>query len=176
MLPIFVVKKDKRREAFDAAKVRGGIMKACEKRPVSLGEIEKLVAELYYRYGIERWGDEYDIVLGGGSLNTRSPYNIYQGDVTYAQLQQILPFDNDITLGAISGRDLLNKFINSSKYATYYEIDPDTIDPNKTYYIISDTWTSGYSYNQITEIDRYDPYVYARDLVADFVKKGGWAD
>ena len=46
MLPIFVVKKDKRREAFDAAKVRGGIMKACEKRPVSLSEIENLVAHI----------------------------------------------------------------------------------------------------------------------------------
>lgn len=43
MLPVLVVKKDKRREAFDAAKVRSGIIKACEKRPVSLDEIEKLV-------------------------------------------------------------------------------------------------------------------------------------
>ena len=46
MLPVFVVKKDKRREAFDAAKVRGGIMKACEKRPVPLEEIEKLVRSI----------------------------------------------------------------------------------------------------------------------------------
>ena len=43
MLPVLVVKKDKRREPFDAAKVRSGIVKACEKRPVALEEIEKLV-------------------------------------------------------------------------------------------------------------------------------------
>jgi len=43
---VFVVKKDKRREAFDASKVRGGIIKACEKRPVSLEEIEKLVGRI----------------------------------------------------------------------------------------------------------------------------------
>ena len=43
MLPVLVVKKDKRREQFDAAKVRSGIIKACEKRPVPLEEIEKLV-------------------------------------------------------------------------------------------------------------------------------------
>lgn len=30
MLPVLVVKKDKRREQFDAAKVRSGIIKACE--------------------------------------------------------------------------------------------------------------------------------------------------
>lgn len=43
MLPVFIVKKDKRREPFDPAKVRSGILKACEKRPVPLEEIEKLV-------------------------------------------------------------------------------------------------------------------------------------
>ena len=43
MLPVFIVKKDKRREPFDAAKVRNGILKACEKRPVPIQEIEKLV-------------------------------------------------------------------------------------------------------------------------------------
>ena len=43
MLPVFIVKKDTRREPFDAAKVRNGILKACEKRPVPIQEIEKLV-------------------------------------------------------------------------------------------------------------------------------------
>ena len=43
MLPVFIVKKDKRREPFDAQKVRSGILKACEKRPVPVSEIEKLV-------------------------------------------------------------------------------------------------------------------------------------
>jgi len=43
MLPVFIVKKDKRREPFDSAKVRSGILKACEKRPVPIQEIEKLV-------------------------------------------------------------------------------------------------------------------------------------
>lgn len=136
-------------------------------------EIEALVAKLYYEYGKERWGDQYDIVLGGGSLNTRSPYDIEKGDVTYSQLQSIFPFDNDITLCAVKGADLLKKFINSN-YATYYEIDASTIDPNKTYYLVTDTWTSDYAYNNLTEIGRYDPYVYARDLLAEYIKNGGW--
>ena len=37
-----VVKKDDRREAYDRAKVFGGIKKACEKRPVSIDTIEAL--------------------------------------------------------------------------------------------------------------------------------------
>ena len=46
MLPVFVVKKDKRRELFDPAKVRSGIIKACEKRPVPLEDIEHLVRSI----------------------------------------------------------------------------------------------------------------------------------
>ena len=46
MLPVFIVKKDKGREPFDAAKVRGGIIKACEKRPVSYDTLEKITDEI----------------------------------------------------------------------------------------------------------------------------------
>ena len=46
MLPVFIIKKDKRREPFDTAKVRSGILKACEKRPVPIEEIEKLVERI----------------------------------------------------------------------------------------------------------------------------------
>lgn len=43
---LFVIKKDGRREEFDAAKLRGGIIKACNKRPVSLHDVDSLVAEV----------------------------------------------------------------------------------------------------------------------------------
>ena len=46
MLPVFIVKKDKRRELFDPAKVRGGILKACEKRPVSMARMEQMVDDI----------------------------------------------------------------------------------------------------------------------------------
>ena len=49
MLPVYVIKKDNRREVFDANKVRSGILKACEKRPVSLDDIENLVRQVEYR-------------------------------------------------------------------------------------------------------------------------------
>jgi transcriptional repressor NrdR len=45
-VPLMVIKKDKSRQPFDSAKLRTGIIKACEKRPVSLGEIDKLVREI----------------------------------------------------------------------------------------------------------------------------------
>ena len=46
MLPPMVVKKDKRREPFDTGKLRLGISKACEKRPVATEQIESLVRSI----------------------------------------------------------------------------------------------------------------------------------
>lgn len=40
--PIMVVKKDGRRERFDRAKLLAGIMRACEKRPVPMSELETI--------------------------------------------------------------------------------------------------------------------------------------
>jgi len=45
-IPIFVIKKDGTRELFDTNKLRGGIMKACEKRPVPYESIDNLVTEI----------------------------------------------------------------------------------------------------------------------------------
>jgi transcriptional repressor NrdR len=44
--PLYIHKKDGRREEFDADKLRGGVLKACNKRPVSLHEIDVLVSEV----------------------------------------------------------------------------------------------------------------------------------
>lgn len=44
--PILVVKKDGRREPFDSDKILKGLMKACEKRPISIEEIEQLVRQI----------------------------------------------------------------------------------------------------------------------------------
>lgn len=45
-LPIIVVKKDESREAFDRNKLINGMLRACEKRPISIAEIEKATDEI----------------------------------------------------------------------------------------------------------------------------------
>ena len=45
-IPLMVIKKDGRREPFDREKLMGGILKACEKRPVSIERIERLVDDI----------------------------------------------------------------------------------------------------------------------------------
>ena len=45
-LPLMVVKKDGSRQSFDRTKVMAGLIRACEKRPVSYNEMETMVSEI----------------------------------------------------------------------------------------------------------------------------------
>jgi transcriptional repressor NrdR len=55
-IPYMVVKKDGRRERFDRQKVLAGVLKACEKRPVSMVQLEAIAdkAELMVQDSSER--------------------------------------------------------------------------------------------------------------------------
>ena len=44
--PLMVIKKDNSREYFDREKIKYGLLKACEKRPVSIDEIESIVVHI----------------------------------------------------------------------------------------------------------------------------------
>jgi transcriptional repressor NrdR len=45
-VPLLVIKKDGRREPFDPDKITAGVIKACEKRPVTIKEVEALVEDI----------------------------------------------------------------------------------------------------------------------------------
>jgi transcriptional repressor NrdR len=45
-VPYMVIKKDGRREKFDRQKVLSGLLKACEKRPVSMGRLAEMVDQV----------------------------------------------------------------------------------------------------------------------------------
>ena len=45
-VPIVVIKKDKSRETFDRNKLLNGLLRACEKRPVSIDQLETIVDEI----------------------------------------------------------------------------------------------------------------------------------
>ncbi len=137
-------------------------------------EIADTVAQLYLEKGRQLWGDQYDIVLGGGFLKCRTPYNLYSGKVTYSQLYSLLPFDNDLVLCQVTGRQLRTVFVhsNSANYHCAYDADLE-IDDNKTYYVVTDTYTSFYKYNMFTEVERLKNY-YARDLLKDYIAAENW--
>jgi transcriptional repressor NrdR len=45
-LPLLVIKKDGRRQPFDHHKILNGLIRACEKRPVALENLENMVGEI----------------------------------------------------------------------------------------------------------------------------------
>ena len=45
-LPIIVIKKDKSREAFSRDKLLNGLLRACEKRPVSIDTLDRLISDI----------------------------------------------------------------------------------------------------------------------------------
>lgn len=45
-IPLMVIKKDSRREPFSREKILSGVLKACQKRPVSMEHLEKMVEEV----------------------------------------------------------------------------------------------------------------------------------
>ena len=139
-------------------------------------EICDTVAQLYLELGQKSWGEQYDIVLGGAFLSTRAPYDISMGDVTYGDLMNVLPFDNQIVLCSIPGDKLLSGFINNSRYHNCFAdgFTAESVDSTKTYYVVTDTYSSTYKYNQCTELERYDETTFARDLLADYIGTGAW--
>ncbi len=55
MPALAVVKKDGRREQFDRAKITGGIVKACEKRPIPIAAVEEVVGAIERE--VRGWGE-----------------------------------------------------------------------------------------------------------------------
>ena len=83
-------------------------------------------------------------------------------------------------LCSISGSKLRDKFFNTTNtnyyisYGEYGESVKQSISLNKKYYVIVDSYTSTYASNGLTEVERYAPNVFARDLLADYIEKGGF--
>ncbi len=141
--------------------------------------LRALVARLYFERGFEEWGKEHDIVLGGGYISVRAPYNLSSGEVRYSDLQSLFPFDNRLDLCSIKGSDLKRKFLetDNSNYfiycGEYGQSVRYNIYENATYYIIVDSYTSSYAPNRLTVVASLGEDLFARDLLAEYIKKGG---
>ena len=47
-VPVIVIKRDKSRQVFDRSKILSGLLRACEKRPVSIETLEKIVDQMEF--------------------------------------------------------------------------------------------------------------------------------
>lgn len=141
--------------------------------------LRQLVADLYLEAALEAFGTDYDIVLGGAYMTVRSPGYLPMGEVTFSQIQGLFPFENRLVLCSVKGSDLLRNFIrttNSNYFISYSDYGlsiRDNINPNGTYYILTDTYSSTYAPNRLTEVAYYTEGVFAHHLLADYIADGG---
>ena len=76
---------------------------------------------------------------------------------------------------------MLDKFLESDHHAYYIattdygETIRGSIDPNATYYVVTDSYSADYAYNNMTVIETYRADIFARDLLADYITEGGLA-
>lgn len=146
---------------------------------VSEATIEDKVAQLYCERGLSEWGDKYDIVLGGGYIKTRSPKSLSAGAVTVSDVQTLLPFENKIVLCSLNGTEINNKFINTSNkdyhvsYSSYGLTVKDSVlyNSTKTYYVVTDTYTS--DYHHLNVVATLGDGVFAYKMLCDYLRNGG---
>ena len=104
LVPLMVVKKDQTREAFDVGKLRSGIVKSCEKRPVSLGEIDALVRDIE-----RKLNNQPDSEVTSKTVGELVMEGLKQLDeVAYVRFASVYRQFRDIQ----SFRDELNKLLN----------------------------------------------------------------
>ena len=140
------------------------------------------MAKAYLMKGQSVWGADYDIVLAGGYLNVRDPYNLPSGDVTVGQIQTLFPFDNEIQLCSIKGSDLLSRYFNNSSYVYARGTKASAIESNlksgvglsNTYYIVTDSYNSDYTKNNLTVVKTLGTSVYPRDCIVEYIKAGNF--
>ncbi len=152
--------------------------------------IESATAEAMYLKGAEKWGNDSKyagkIVLGGGFLQTRSPYYLPAKEVTYGDIYPLLPFDNPLVLCELKGSRLKSQFINSSNYTCFYGEDgqaiKNNVQNNETYYVVVDTYCANYNYSGLGFLKIVEYYeesgehaYYPRHALAEYIYNGGWS-
>ena len=99
----FLIKQDGRREEFDREKVLAGIKKACQKRPISIQEMEALVDRVE-QYCQERGEKEMSAVVVGEKV----VQELYQlDDVAYVRFASVYRSFKDVNEFMVELKDIL---------------------------------------------------------------------
>ena len=151
-------------------------------------QMRQLCADLYLKYAQEKWTNyANNIVLGGGYISIRGVGYLPAGFVRYADFYTLFPFDNDILLIKINGTVLQevyfdttnsNYFMGYSEYGETLRNNRSQISASQMYFVVADTYTYDWmlKYNKgAVLVDRYSENgYYARDMLADFAREGGF--
>ena len=102
---LLVIKKDGRREAFDRKKILAGIIRACEKRPVSVEKMENVVVQV--EHSIQKKNDREVSSSRIGELVMEKLKII--DDVAYVRFASVYRQFKDVGQFMVELRDILGK-------------------------------------------------------------------
>lgn len=102
---LMVVKKDGRREPFDRKKVLAGIMKACEKRPISIEKMEEMV--IWLERAIQKKSDREVASTRIGELVMEKLKQL--DDVAYVRFASVYRQFKDVGQFMVELKDILNR-------------------------------------------------------------------
>jgi transcriptional repressor NrdR len=92
-IPLMVIKKNGQRQGYDRSKLTAGILKACEKRPVSVAKIENLVDSI--ERALQRKNDKEVRSAQIGEMVMKSLHNI--DEVAYVRFASVYREFKDVT-------------------------------------------------------------------------------
>lgn len=107
IMSFMVVKKDKTRELFDRSKVKKGIVRACEKRPVTMEQIETSVSEIEQQLLSTMRSEIPSTEVGELVMDKLKELD----EVAYVRFASVYRQFKDIT----TFRDELNKLLDSDR-------------------------------------------------------------
>ena len=102
---LMVIKKDSRREPFDRKKILAGIMKACEKRPISVEKMEETVTQV--ERAIQKKSDREVSSSRIGELVMEKLKNL--DDVAYVRFASVYRQFKDVGQFMVELKDMLGK-------------------------------------------------------------------
>ena len=106
-ITFMVVKKDKTRQSFDRMKIKNGIVRACEKRPVSMSQIENAVSEIEQTLMSSMKNEVSSTEIGELVMNKLKELD----EVAYVRFASVYRQFKDIT----TFRDELNKLLDDGQ-------------------------------------------------------------
>ncbi len=102
---LMVIKKDGRREPFDRKKILAGIMKACEKRPISMDKMEEIIGQI--ERAVQKKSDREVISSRVGELVMEKLKLL--DDVAYVRFASVYRQFKDVGQFMVELKDILGK-------------------------------------------------------------------
>jgi len=102
---LMVIKKDGRREAFDHKKILSGVIRACEKRPVSMDKMEEIVTQV--ERAIQKKSDREISSSKIGELVMEKLKQL--DDVAYVRFASVYRQFKDVGQFMVELKDILSK-------------------------------------------------------------------